>query len=420
MIVPPPGAGTLAAAVVLASAVAAVATGRAQAADALVTVRLITPVSTTTARIGDAVSALVIGLPDAGAAIPPGCTVTGRVAAAGHRERGRDGRAVLRLQLDGVLDSAGVAHATRLRVTAVENARETVDDDGTIVGLAPVRARPRAIETILMLAAHAHPMVLAAAEAIRLGVKVTERQEIAFRPGVDLTLAVPPEANLGTLHCAGPSTTDTPPDAATVSWALALPLRTHAGTPPRDADWINLALVGSRDAIAAAFAQAGWLTADTLSVRADVRTFFAVVEREGYLTGPFSRLSLDGAAPAMTFQKQTNTFAQRHHVRIWPSPVRAPGAREAWVAAATHDIGLAFSHETKHYTHRIDGAIDDERRSLLTDLVATGALAAYGFVARPAVPQQSTNATGDRLTTDGQLVVMTFVDARAEPEPVRR
>ena len=109
MIGRPSGAARLAAAVAFASGIAAVAnvaTGRAQEVDALVTVRLITPVSSTTAQIGDAVSALVIGLSDARAAIPPGCTVTGRVAAAGHRERGRDGRAVLRLQLDGVLDSA--------------------------------------------------------------------------------------------------------------------------------------------------------------------------------------------------------------------------------------------------------------------------------------------------------------------------
>ena len=80
MIGRPSGAARLAAAVAFASGIAAVANvaaGRAQEVDALVTVRLITPVSSTTAQIGDAVSALVIGLSDARAAIPPGCTVTG-------------------------------------------------------------------------------------------------------------------------------------------------------------------------------------------------------------------------------------------------------------------------------------------------------------------------------------------------------
>ena len=413
----PPGATSLAAAVALAGAVVGLG---AQVAPLSVTARLVTPVSTTTSRVGDAVRAVVVGLPGGHSPIPLGCMVTGRVTGAGHRERGRDGRAVLRLRFDGVLDAAGAAHPAGMQITAVDNARESIDDDGAIVGLAPVRARPRTIETILMLASHAHPMVLAAAEALRLGVKVAVRQEIAFQPGVDLTMAVPPDANLGTLICAGPATTDAPPDAVVAAWALTLPLRTQAGTPPRDADWINLAALGSRDDIAAAFAQAGWTTADNLSVRADVRTFFAVVEREGYLTGPFSRLSLDGAGPAMVFQKQTNTFAKRHHVRFWPAPGVAPGAQEAWVAAATHDIGLEFSHETRHYTHRIDGAIDDERRALVTDLVATGALASYGFVARPAVPRQSTNATGDHVTTDGQLAVMAFGHAPADHAMARR
>jgi hypothetical protein len=105
------------------------------------------------------------------------------------------------------------------------------------------------------------------------------------------------------------------------------------------------------------------------------------------------------------FQKQTNTFAKRHHVRLWPARGASPEG-EAWIGAATHDIGLEFSHTTKNYTHRIDGNVDDERRSLLTDLVTTGSALRFGFVARPDVPQNALNATGDAVTTDGRLAIV--------------
>jgi hypothetical protein len=195
------------------------------------------------------------------------------------------------------------------------------------------------------------------------------------------------------------------PSPATKGWAARQPLRTQAGNPPREADWVNVSLVGGRTAIERAFTNAGWTTAERTSVRADVRVFLAVAEHEGYQRGPVSLLTLDGASPALVFQKQTNTFAKRHHVRLWPARGASPEG-EAWIGAATHDIGLEFSHTTKNYTHRIDGNVDDERRSLLTDLVTTGSALRFGFVARPDVPQNSLNATGDAVTTDGRLAIV--------------
>ena len=188
-------------------------------------------------------------------------------------------------------------------------------------------------------------------------------------------------------------------------------MRAKAGVPPRDADWINIVAIGSRALVEAGFTKSGWVTADKTSLRSDARTFLSVVEHEGYLTGPVSLLTLGGRAPAMVFQKQTDTFAKRHHIRLWPAPPLVPGGPDAWVATATHDIGLEFSHRTKHYTHRIDGAIDDERERVLVDLIGVRALRQFSLVPRRGVPRQSTNATGDQVTTDGQVVVVTFADA---------
>lgn len=367
-----------------------------------VTVRLTTPVSTSSAKPGDALQAVVTGLPDAGTIVPPGCVLEGRVAEAVTKVRDAGDRARLRLEFDAVRDRAGSRRPLRATVAGVDNARETVEE-GAIVGLAPVHARPTGIEALLMLAARAHPMVLMASEAVRLGVKVVERPDIAYGPGVRLTLTVDTVPDPPPLDCDSPPARSRTLDAAETAWVQHLPTRTSAGTPAREADWINVVVLGSATDTAAAFGAAGWTSAERTSLRSDARTFLAVVGRTGYLRGPVALLTLDGVAPSMVFQRQTNTFAKRHHVRLWP----APGVANAWLAAATHDIGLEFSHRTRHYTHRIDGAIDDERSTVLVDLVDARVLRDYTFVERPAVPRTSSNATGDTVTTDGRVLVVT-------------
>lgn len=400
---------TVAAGVALLAVTSAAARG--SAAPALVTVRLTTPLSTDGSAAGDAVAAVVLGLPGADAAVPPGCLMQGRVVEAVNRAHEHGGRAVLRVTFDSVRDRAGTAHPLPATVTAVDNARETVDDSGAIVGLPPVHTRPTGLQALLMLAAHAHPMALAASEALRLGVKLVERPDIAYPAGVRLTLALGGAAPM--LNCDMPSAVERPLDDGATTWVRGLPRRAQAGTPPRDADWINVVVLGTAADTAAAFAAAGWTTATRTSVRADARTFLAVVERSGYQTGPVSLLSLDGAAPAMVFQRQTDTFAKRHHVRLWP----VAGVANAWLAAATHDIGLEFSHRTRHYTHRIDGAIDDERSTVLVDLVDARAVRHFAFVDRPEVPRTSVNATGDAVTTDGRVLVVTLAGAAGTVPP---
>lgn len=386
---------------------------QARSTPLLVTARLVTPLSSAHSRPGDRVEATVIGLSDPAAAVPPGCVLTGTVIDA-RRRRGRQGRAQLAVRFDALRDSAGSRHPAAFRLAGVDNAREHVDDDGTVVGLATVRRRPSTVETLLMLAAHAHPVTLLLEEGVRLGAREARRAEIEYGAGVNLSLLVL-AAPQPRPSCVGPTATEIAPDATLEGWLQQQPLRASAGTPPRAADWINIAVSGSASAVSAAFARAGWTNAPRTSLRADLRTFLAMAQREGYSAGPVSLLTLDGQPPSMVFQKQTNTFAMRHHVRLWPSSGTAPGGGVAWVAAATHDNGLEFSHVTKHFTHRIDGALDDERHSLLVDLVAAGAVARYGFVPRPRVPTQSTNATGDAVTTDGRLVFIGLHPAGAEP-----
>ena len=68
----------------------------------------------------------------------------------------------------------------------------------------------------------------------------------------------------------------------------------------------------------------------------------AIAESRGYKEAPVSVLLLEKRPPDLVFEKLTNTFAQRHHLRVWKRPESFDG-KPTWVVAATHDTGIEFS-----------------------------------------------------------------------------
>ena len=178
-----------------------------------------------------------------------------------------------------------------------------------------------------------------------------------------------------------------------------------AGTPARQADVINLVFNATDDELSGAFTAAGWNTAVALSLRADARTVLAVAEDRGYQLGPVSLQSWSGRPPDRVFQKQTNTFARRHHVRLWRAAQTHEG-RPVWVASATHDVGIKFARAERTFTHRVEADIDLERQKIVDDLRFAGAVERSALARRVGIPAQLTNATGDAMTTDGRVAVL--------------
>lgn len=311
----------------------------------------------------------------------------------------------MRMQFDLVQDVQGVMHPITSQVVAVDNARESVAADGLILGIPAIRVLPSKKETLLMLAAYAHPFLLVAAEGVRLARRRGENPAITYDTGTEIHLRLTSPPSWSSLACAGPLVPDLPADPLLDTMVLRWPVRTESGQPARSADWVNVAFVGARTDLERAFAAGGWTTAVENSLRADVRVFLSLAEREGYRSGPVSLLTLGGTDPALVFQKQNNTFAMRHHVRIWSSSF-AYRNQPVWIGAATHDTGIEFSASTKHFTHRIDGQIDLERAKVLGDLGFTGSLRGYAMVVRPPIPPRSENAAGDAVMTDGRIVIM--------------
>src|SRR5262249_30847637 len=196
-----------------------------------------------------------------------------------------------------------------------------------------------------------------------------------------------------------------PAEAELIRLVNALPFQTMAANPPQPSDLTNLMFIGSQERVAAAFAKAGWTTAEALSQKSGLETVRAIVEDRGYRQAPVSALLLDGRRPDLVFQKQNNTFAKRHHLRIWRRPEDFQG-QQVWVAAATHDIAIEFSPENRTFIHKIDSFIDRERAKVTSDLLMTRMVAGLALVERPEVPQESRNATGDALKTDGAMAVL--------------
>jgi hypothetical protein len=105
------------------------------------------------------------------------------------------------------------------------------------------------------------------------------------------------------------------------------------------------------------------------------------------------------------FQKAVNTFAKRHHVRIWLTDDKFRG-EPVWIAAATHDTGFVVSKEVKLFTHGIHPNIDLERQKIVNDLAFAGAVAGHTLVARPKAPHEAKTSIGETVQTDGRAAVI--------------
>lgn len=186
----------------------------------------------------------------------------------------------------------------------------------------------------------------------------------------------------------------------------AAPLRTQTAGKV-SSDVTNLMFIGSEQEIRSAFAEAGWYEADDLSFKSAAKTLGATVRQANYSTAPVSALLVDGRRPDLVFQKSLDTFAQRHHVRIWKQTSRYSG-REVWIGAATHDIAISNARAGTKWSHRIDSHIDRERDWIQTDLLFVGTAAGYLDVDRAAAPRKTANATGDTIVTDGKMTVLSL------------
>jgi hypothetical protein len=372
-------------------------------------IRVQTKAASNNSKPGDSIDAVVIApVVAAGGqiAIPAGTKLKGTVKEAQPaKETGEP--AALTLEFGELAGGKGKSTKLAAKVTAVDNAREKVDENGRIVGIKATDTLSSQMDKGLEKLTQNEKLAGLAGllQAAKGAILKPADVEIVYDSGVEMTLQLTKSCQVSGTAAAESNPGPIEPAAELASLVNGEPFQTVAEKPPQPSDVTNLMFIGSREQLEAAFKAAGWMAAEKLSANSGLETFRAIAEDRGYRQAPVSTLLLDGRKPDLVFQKQNNTFAKRHHLRIWMRPETFQG-KAVWVTAATHDVGIDFSAENRTFIHKIDSQIDRERAKVVSDLLTTGKVKGLALVDRPAVPREGQNATGDKLVTDGGMAVL--------------
>jgi hypothetical protein len=313
--------------------------------------------------------------------------------------------ATLRLQFNRIVDASGRTEPLFSVVEGVDNARESVSDNGLITGIQPSQTAEARIDQGINKLGLQYGQLAQILSGVEGALVKPVDPSIEFKPGVELTLRLT-RPLLWTSPALGDFPAAIAPAGTLQSLVNAEPFQTMAQKPAKPSDLINLMFIGSEAQIEDAFQQAGWFPADVLSRSSKLETARALIEDRGYSEAPMSILFVDGRPPDVALQKQNDTFAMRHHIRIWRMPQIFNG-KPVWIAAATHDISITFSAASRSFTHKSDSHVDLERAKVVNDLLFTGAVRALALVDRTG-PQEASNATGDKVFTDGKIAVVEF------------
>ena len=383
------------------------ATGAEIPTGTRIEIRLTTSVKISTAKVNDPVDAVVIApvLAANRVAVAAGTSVHGELKEVTPAVKPED-QGVVSIQFSQLISTRGTKAPLAARLVSVDNARESVDDQGRILGIIAAQTGSGRLDRGIEKVSERFPVlgdILGAAKGAI--VKETD-PNIDFDPGVEMTIELTKPLKWDETAASTNPLSIVPADRL-ARIVNRQPMRAVAERPPAESDTTNLMFLGSREQLESAFQAAGWSTAERLNAKSKMETFRAMVEARGYKEAPVSVLLLDGRRPDLVFQKQNNTFAKRHHLRIWRRPGTFNG-KEIWVCAATHDIGIDFSQRDRTFIHKVDPEIDRERSKVVNDLQFTGKLQALAFVDRPDAPKNGQNATGDPFRTDGRMAVLEF------------
>jgi hypothetical protein len=379
-------------------------------------VRLVSKLSSLTTHEGDTVKALSITpvVVNGEILIPSASTFEGKVVQANNTGLGfKHETASLTIDWTKATAPDGREFNIRMRVFQVENAQESVTDKGKIQGIRSTGTPGRSAQNGVLTFAGIDPVAYVFASAAGSGVLGFAEPEILYNAGTELILEnITP---LLTSHAYPPTvqpSADTAPEQEELqSFVRKLPFLTKTKGSNKDSDVTNLVFVGSAAGLERAFRAAGWLPSEELTAGSTFRTIKTLSGNQTYTQAPMSILLLKEEEPVFALSKTTNTFASRHHLRVFPTSETREG-HTVLTASSTQDIGIAFSKKQKTFIHVIDEHVDNERSKIVNDLVFTGCVENLDMVPRPWVPRDAYNSTGDRLRTDGQAAVLRINDCQ--------
>ncbi|MBA3973058.1 MAG: hypothetical protein C0504_02430 [Candidatus Solibacter sp.] len=385
--------------------------------------RLTAALSSFTNKKGQRVEAVILTPPGHPAAAPKGARLIGELAETKRVGFGiRRGRAMMRPVFHTLLLPDGEAIAIETRLTGLDNARETVDPKGRILGIRATSVFGHRMAGITRNIFIWDPLIQTVLAGTTIATLRFPEAEIHLPAGSEfhvrlekplvlrdgLTVPLPAVAMAG--------------DAEELTSIVAR--LTHATVDAKtnkDADMVNLLLLGESEWLERAFRAAGWVQADPLTKATGWKTFRAVAEALPYPEAPMSKQLLDEAPPDYELSKTINDYSKRHHARVFTQKETFRG-RPIHAGSATHDVAIDFLFSRFTLTHLIDASIDNERAKVVNDLIATGCVDAAELIDRPWAPRGHRNSSGQNLNTDGRIAVLELNPCRAPlramvPEP---
>jgi hypothetical protein len=178
-------------------------------------------------------------------------------------------------------------------------------------------------------------------------------------------------------------------------------------------DPLNLAVVGRKEDVLAAFVRRHWDATHALNVRKAARIVGSFLFGGRYRYSPVSPLYVYGRPQDLALQKARSNIHQRNHLRLWLSPFTYDG-KAFWVGQISRDIGVRFTTRSPALTtHKIDPDVDEAREYLMQDIFASQALAAIAYVKGVGAAWRDApraNLTGDPYFTDGLRLVLFISD----------
>lgn len=381
-------------------------------------VRLLQPLSSRSTKEGMTVKAVSIEplIADGDIFIPQGSIIEGTVTDAHGVGWGiKHETAALTIHWTRATMADGHTLAFDARIFEVENSQEKVNAAGTIKGIRSTGTAGHSAENKVLSFAGIDPIAYIFASASGTAVLGFAEPEILYDAGTELILEYEkPLITSRTYPFSVRPSASTPAQREHLQELVkTLPYRTRTKTGNKVSDLTNLVFIGSPEALERAFTAADWHSSDSLTAGSTFRTLKTISGNQSYTEAPMSILLLDERDPLFTLSKTTNTFASRHHLRVFPTTAQWDG-QPVLTASSTQDIGIAFSRRQRTFIHVIDQHIDNERSKVVNDLKFTGCVDSMDMVPRPWVPTDAYNSTGDRLITDGQVAVL-HINACTDP-----
>jgi len=380
-------------------------------------IRIQQPISSYSTPAGTKITGILISPINEGGNIlvPLGTTVQGSVISVRRVGLGfAHETAEIQLRFDQLVLADHGSFPIQVRITSVENARESINKKGGIQGIRSTSTLSNRASGIVGSLAFGDPIAAIFTTAGSASVLRFSEPEITLPSGAELLgqLTAPVELPDTEAQTVPPIATSEDQRKELAEMVHKLPFRTFtSGKKELPSDFTNLAFIGTADALTRAFAASGWVIVDTLNAETTYGTIRSVAENQGYRRAPMSILVLDGKDPNYAYAKTLNTFSKRHHLRIWTTTQTWNG-QQVWTSSSTHDIGIGFSKKDKTFIHLIDSNIDNERAKVVNDLIYTGCISGVQLVTRPWLPKDAKNGTGEELITDRRIAVLELNDCQ--------